>query len=152
MKELINDPVFSEFLDHDSMNCGGCGIYALAVARYLMNRGFYNLEIIACCRWYEQDIKENIENNNHIIDNVPAHIALKAGNYCFDAERGVFDHEVFIELMEDDGKESIIIDFKEDDLVKAINQIDCWNPCFDRAELIPVIEKNFDVSLKDLII
>lgn len=152
MKELIDDPVFSKFLGEDTINCGGCGIYALAVARYLMNRGFDNLELIACCRSYEQDIKENIENNNHIIDNVPAHIVLKAGDYCFDAKHGVFVHDVFIETMQDDDKECLIIDFNEDNLVKAINQIDDWNSSFERAELVPVIEKNFDVSLKDLII
>lgn len=152
MEELINDSVFSEFLDHDTINCGGCGIYALAVARYLMNRGFDNLEIIACCRWDQEYVKENIQNNNHIIGNIPAHIVLKAGDYCFDAQRGVFDHEAFIELMEEDEKQTIIIDFKENDLVEAINQIGDWNRCFKRAKLIPVIEKNFNVSLKDLII
>lgn len=149
MEELLEDPVFSQFMSTKEINRGGCGIYALAVARYLMNRGFDKLELIACCRDYEPDIRENIHNNNHIINNVPAHIVLKAGEYCFDAE-GIIEHDVFMDKMEADGKDCLTIDFNDDYLVKAINNVWDWNPSFNRHEWVPTIARNFNIQLNDI--
>ena len=151
MEELIEDPVFEGLKQHcGQINSGGCGIYALAVARYLTDRGVNNLELIACCRGYEYTVKENICNNHHIIDNVPAHIVVKYGDHCFDV-KGVYEHDVFIDMMEADAKECVTIDFHEHYLVKAINNTQHWNPSFERYSWVPIIEDNFKIQLNDII-
>ena len=151
METLIQDVNLNAFTrDEFEINHGGCGIYALAVARYLMNRGIDKLELVVCCRNYEPELKEKIYNNNHIIGNVPSHIVVKAGEHCFDAE-GVFEHDRFINEMKNDGKECITIDFIERDLVEAINNRYDWNPYFERIAWIPKFEQSFNISLEDII-
>lgn len=154
-EELIQDPAFRSFADckdsqsFNPINCGGCGIYALAVARYLTTRQFDNLQLVACCRYDDIETQENINNNNHIIDHIPSHVVVKLGPYCFDAS-GVVDFLTFTVLMYEDRKECFIIDYNEQLFLKAINQTDKWNRSFKRSMWIPKIEKNFNISLNDV--
>ena len=144
----MNDPAFESFIEYRDVNYGGCGIYALAVARYLMNQGFDKLQLLICHRW-KDDLHE-IKNSNNIIGKVPNHIVIIAGEYCIDSNRGVVDLSDYIDLTEENGKQCAIIDFIESDLVTAINDKDSWNPMFERSTYLPQFESRFKISLNDI--
>ena len=150
MEELINDLIFDEFqFESPKINCGGCGVFALAIARYLMKQGHYDFKLIALCKYWDDAIKYSITSNNNIIKTVPSHVVLSLNGFYFDA-KGIFFEEVFIQTCNDNCLICLEIDFNEKDLLKSINNVNNWNPRFDRSSWIQKFERVFGVCLDDV--
>jgi hypothetical protein len=143
--------IFDRFIDHDSINKGGCGLYALVVARYLTRQySFTDFELVICS-WNSYQLEE-IKDNNNIINNVPSHVVLKVDDWCIDAVDGIIHIDVFKNLWEERRKIIDFIDFDEFAMITALNEPMSWNETFNRSWYIPMFEDHFNVCLKDILI
>lgn len=136
-------------IDIPSINCGGCGISALSILRYLESKKIdtKEIEIVFMYDYYNNDA---YHNNCNVIEGeasdlaVATHIALSIDDVVFDGAT------MFVDIMNYDINHSIENDV--DKLVQVINNpaINGWNNWFDREEQIPEIEYMLDINLDDI--
>lgn len=115
----------SEF---DYINSGGCGIMAEIIAEQLEE---LNVDYSVACKggWnFDDDEILSVEKVNQYIDEedkirVPnSHVIIKVGKRYFDSSGEVFPTEKSITALID--RETI----------SRMNDMDCWNSCFDRSQ------------------
>jgi hypothetical protein len=131
--------------DIPNINCGGCGIAALAMYRWLKRKKACDVRFIV---GYNNANQFKI-NSEYVVDHsnnspvAPCHIGLAIRFDCFDS--GVImdcekDWELFrwryIHMFED---ESAILDM--------INKGNNWNDSFDRSDVLLIAERlNIDLT------
>jgi len=147
---LKDNPIFHQFLHDDNINHGGCGLYALAVARYL-NREYSGVDIqLAVCGRDSYQLNQ-IKHNNNIINNVPSHVVVLVDGLCIDSE-GVLHLDEFETKWEERYRDVEIIDFDEKAMIEALNQPESWNTWFNRHDYLSVFEQHFNVKLDDVLL
>jgi hypothetical protein len=131
----------------DNINCGGCGIAALALYRW---RKAHRLKTYGFSFLYQKyddwELKHNqrcIESNDLDSIEVPAHIALRVGTRLHDSNGANAKDSCSTPLTQHGINESI--------LLYVINEIDGWNSTFNRRRAIPQIENLLGVDLSDVV-
>ena len=126
------------------LNCGGCGIAALAAIRWAEknHNPVSGIEIIFL---YTEDEESICEENQSLIENghidsalVPAHIAI---GYC----GRVLDSEGVVDI----GSYIYHSDVLPQELLTLINR-GTWNPSFSRLVEVPKIERLLNIDLSDI--
>jgi len=131
-------------IDLPDINCGGCGIVALAAIR-LAKKHNENVGIIFLYdsydkRRYDTNQSALAERNLDKWGMVPTHIAVVFDGIPVDTEGNVGM-----------GKYQYTqTDITENDLLTIINFSDDWNDRFQRYKVIPRIEKILDIKLDDV--
>ena len=134
-----------EFLSNiDSINCGGCGLSALVMYRWL--KKYDKLQEDTKIIFLDND-EDNYKNNKYRISNkqdwlsAPSHIVMFMNGFYYDCEN--IQHNV--ELRYD-----YILEVEEENLLNSLNNLTSWNVAFDRNEAISVIESNLHIDLSDV--
>lgn len=132
----------------DEVNCGGCGIAALAIYRWLKKRNLLKGdEKFVFMYVYEDDVfsgNEKFFKGEYDELNAPSHIVLKIGDRLVDSTNRSN------EMLEDRYNKKHL-GISEEILLKTINH-NSWNDSFYREENVPVIEKVLDINLNDVIL
>jgi hypothetical protein len=128
-----------------SINCGGCGISALAMYRWLKKHGktteqtaFYYLENDA----ERHNNNKSYYSNKDIALIAPCHVVLYHNDQTIDC----------------DGYKPIssysyqLIEKSEEFLIKMINNIHSWNYSFNRKNHVKHIAKTLGIDLSDILI
>ena len=126
-----------------NLNCGGCGVAALAMYRYLTANGI-RVEIYAgyrdyLCYEHSRDIKR-IRNGLDPLY-VPNHIYLKVGAKLYDSDMN--SKELNADFVHS-------AKINERMLLTLLNESSNWNHAFDRKSHINFIEAVFEVDLSDV--
>jgi len=140
------------FLDKVPMiNCGGCGISALAMYRWL-KKNFPEQASKVIFHFFHRD-RESFENNESLIKNnaynennilIPAHIGFQIKNLT-----KIIDSEKVVKK----SRYGYQLDFdSEHILMYAINKLCGWNDMFNREQSVPVIAKELGIDLSDVLI
>jgi hypothetical protein len=134
------------------INNGGCGISALAIYRWLEKENlliknpilkYKNTRFVFC---YEKYCKSIMQNNKKAVKNLdtppiaPNHAVLYHMGEYIDAD-GIVDISTY-EWMQNITEEEFI--------VRANNNVDYWNPDFNRNKYLGLIEKKLDIDLSDI--
>lgn len=132
----------------ENINCGGCGIAALAVYLFLKkhNRIPKSFRIITFYKseWY-CDCDEEFQKNHDFLkgNNSQAspcwHIAFIADNKILDVQRTV-------NIIEFE-KTLIIPERKTEEFLRSAIASTGWNPAFERSVQIPIIENKLKIKL-----
>jgi hypothetical protein len=131
-------------IDFPNINCGGCGIAALAAVR-LAKKHNEDVGIIFLYnsydkRRYDTNQAALVEKNLDKWGMVPTHIAIVFDGIPVDTE-GTVDMDKY---------QYTQTDITELDLLTIINFSDDWNDRFQRDKAIPRIEKILDIKLDDV--
>lgn len=127
----------------ENINCGGCGISALA-----MYRALHKLDKTIKPRfaylYYEYE-RADFEHNakayaNNELDDlcVPSHVVFEFNGKLWDSTGRVNKYPIVQRN----------INLKA--LMATINNVDKWNTWFDRKEEIPLIESNLQIKLRGI--
>ena len=139
-----------EFLNSiPSINSGGCGVAALAMYRWIeKNMLEYKVDVIFHMFHREKNQYKNnkklIKTNQYCNDLVaPSHIGIQIKNVTpvLDSEKTLDKHSYVF----------VIKTNSEDVLINALNNVDTWNPMFNRKKRVPLIEKRLGIDLSDVI-
>lgn len=131
-----------------SINSGGCGIAALALARWIKKSEMRATTHFVMGSHLRECFVANstAQVDTAIQPDSCSHIGLII--YDFDENsqkiidsRGLFDMGSY-------AYNTIVS--REDILVKAINRVDRWNPSFKRRDNVPIIEQVLDIDLSDI--
>lgn len=131
-----------------SINAGGCGIAALALARWIKKSEMRATTHFVMGSHHRECFVANstAQVDTAIQPDSCSHVGLVI--YDFDENsqqiidsRGLFDMGSY-------AYNAIVS--KEDILVKAINRVDRWNPRFKRRDNVPTIEQVLDIDLSDI--
>ena len=139
-----------EFLNSiPSINSGGCGVAALAMYRWVeKNMPDYKADVIFHMFHRSKDHYTNnkklIKTNQFCNDLVaPSHIGIQIKNVT-----PVLDSE---KSLKKDLYGFVIKTNSEDVLINALNNVDTWNPMFNRKKRVPRIEQHLGIDLSDVI-
>jgi len=139
-----------EFLNTiPSINSGGCGVAALAMYRWVEKyMPEYKADVIIHMFHRKKDHyssnRKLIKNNSFCNDLLaPSHIGIeiKKMTPVLDCERTLKKEQYGF----------VIKTNSEDVLINAINNVDTWNPMFNRKKRVPLIEEELDIDLSDVI-
>lgn len=123
-----------EFLDSiPYINSGGCGIAALAIARYVHKEN----PRIKLKFGFLGDYGTNEDGSR----DAPSHVVLLWDGHRVDSngiDSAFSQHWELIESLD------------ESDLVASLNNVSTWNSAFDRAGELPGIERELDIDLSDV--
>jgi hypothetical protein len=135
-----------EFLSNiDSINCGGCGLSALVMYRWLKKYDKLTEDIkILFLDNDEYNYKNNKEcmSNKQGILKAPSHIVMLYDTFHIDCSGNQYNVAQ---------RYDYILEVAEDYLVNSLNNVTSWNISFDRNEAISVIENNLHIDLSDVI-
>lgn len=130
--------------DIDCINSGGCGIAALALARWARQCGLAVDGFV-----FMDDDKEEceanaraIQSNNLHIMNVPNHIAVIINQVYYDTYRTYHQGDNYYPNKLTVRNEKV--------LLYLLNEVDGWNDMFDRETGIPAIEHALGIDLSDV--
>jgi hypothetical protein len=133
--------------DIDSIGCGGCGISALVMYRWLKKHK--QLPEGTKIFFLEHD-EDNHNNNKRFISSggnndsalkAPCHVVmLYDGNYidCTSVQFNITSRYDYI------------LEIEEKYLVACLNNINSWNKMFERNKSLRKIEDNLNVNLSDI--
>ena len=127
----------------DSINCGGCGISALAMYRWLKKHG---LTTEQTAFYYLENDEDRHNNNKSYFSNkdvaliAPCHVVLYHNDQTIDCNGFKSINSYDYQLLEK----------SEEFLIKMINNIHSWNCAFRRKENVPKIAKTLGISLSDI--
>jgi len=122
-----------------SINCGGCGVAALTMHRWLKDHGVES-EMVFLHEMYDRNYQTNamrMKRGSGMAE-APAHAVIKHRKRYKDC--GGYRPKSWGER---------VVKMSEDAVVDAINLSRRWNPRFKRSA-IPAIEKETGVDLSDL--
>lgn len=123
------------------LNCGGCGIAALAMIKYAEKLGI-KVAIVFLYRSYAEDMADNnmsqLASGNVDAVEIPNHIALLEGDMVIDSEGNPLDRYQICHS-----------GVTTEELLALIFQ-EGWNSHFSRRKSIPMIEEILDISLKEI--
>jgi hypothetical protein len=134
-----------EFLSNiDSINCGGCGLSALVMYRWLKKYDKLTEDIKIL---FLDNDEYNYKNNKECMSNkqgtlkAPSHIVMLYDSFHIDCSGVQYNVAQ---------RYDYILEVEEDYLVNSLNNIPTWNVAFDRDEAISVIENNLHIDLSDI--
>lgn len=140
------DDVLRKLNGISTINCGGCGISALSIYRWMIKNEACNDKCEFLCV-YKDDTKDrymesmkNLSKNNTKELLAPNHVYLKIGKDLIDS-RGRFSAHRY--------PYAITLD-EETHLLDMINKVDEWNYQFSRKKNVAVIESMLDIDLSDV--
>jgi hypothetical protein len=146
-KQIESLKTFEEvrnFLNNiDNINCGGCGISALAMYRWLKKHG---LTTEQTAFYFLENDEDNHNNNKQYFSN--KEIKLKASCHV------VLYHND--QTIDSGGFKSIsnysyqLLEKSEEFLIKMINSVSTWNYAFKRKDHIKNIAKTLGIDLSDV--
>jgi hypothetical protein len=131
-----------------NINCGGCGVSALAIYRWLKkNYDVKDIDILFCYdNWIGAD---DFENNKQVFESgegsltSPTHVVLKYKKFIFDSEGIKTDLKSDFPLIHKATKIDLFM--------KVLNILSEWNDYFERKpKVIKNIEKYLDINLSDV--
>ena len=135
-----------EFLSNIScINCGGCGLSALVMYRWL--KKYNKLEEGTKILFLDNDENNHLNNkecmsNKQGVLKAPSHIVIALKDtYVIDCEHIQYN----IGLRYD-----YILEVAENYLVECLNNLKSWNNMFDRNEAISNIENKLHINLSDI--
>jgi hypothetical protein len=134
-----------EFLSNiDSINCGGCGLSALVMYRWLKKYDKLTEDIKIL---FLDNDEYNYKNNKECMSNkqgtlkAPSHIVMLYDSFHIDCSGVQYNVAQ---------RYDYILEVAEDYLVNSLNNVTSWNISFDRDEAISVIENNLHIDLSDI--
>ena len=125
-----------------NIHCGGCGIAALAMYRWLeVNSAIKNIEFYFFHNrhWEYNENRKYLKNKNNGNVHAPSHVGLKYRRRIIDSEGFILRGEFLFKL-----KLDIVT------LIAAINNVDDWNSYFNRRAYVSKIAKNLKIDLSDV--
>ena len=139
-----------EFLNSiPSINSGGCGVSALAMYRWIEKNmpDFLNKTVF---HFFHRS-KKHYDNNNALIKNntycndlvAPSHMGIEINGIT-----PVLDCEKKLSVKQ---YGFVIETPNQEVLINALNNIDTWNPMFNRKKAVPRIEQHLGIDLSDVI-
>ena len=136
------DVIQEKLRNIDHLNCGGCGLSALAMLRALKKKDKRTIIKIAYLfPSYEKDLFDTnvkVMNNKIQIPKAARHICILYDGKFVDGEGEVdISHYDLIQMVD------------EDFLLTTINRAKNWNSMFNRNN-IKEIEKDLKIELKDI--
>jgi hypothetical protein len=141
-----------QILDNiDDINCGGCGVAALAIYRWLKKNNllFGGEEIVFLYCWEDSVFKCNdkvFKGEREPAElEAPSHIVLNIEGTFIDSTFRT--NETLTERYQ-----AKHLGVTEDILLKTINNIGSWNDMFEREYNVPFIESSLGINLKDVIL
>jgi len=129
----------------ENINCGGCGIAALAVYLFLKkhNRIPKNFRIITFykSKWCDEEFQKNNEflKGNNSQASPCWHIAFVVDNQILDVQKTV-------NIIEFE-KTLIIPERKTEEFLRSAITSTGWNSAFERSIQIPIIENKLKIKL-----
>jgi hypothetical protein len=146
MEELVHK--LQELDDNiDYANCGGCGVIAYAVSKWLRKRKVYHTITVGYRSWCKEayELNSTLLLNENKIKAAPSHVVITIDGTHYDSEGQV-------SLEEYDWVQQNIT---AKNLLAAINNKDMnseygWNDTFERSKCIPVIEKILSINLREI--
>ena len=123
----------------EDINAGGCAIVSLALKKYLNTK---DAKIIYLMTSSDIDIGRDVNIKNGIKDSC-AHSVMKIGSKYIDST-GIFTKEELL-LEWDNILEEIEVELSMELSLEAINKVS-WNPLFDRADNIAIIDDIFGLN------
>ncbi|MFA7157044.1 MAG: hypothetical protein WC123_05055 [Bacilli bacterium] len=146
MKKIKSIKDVQNFLKEiPNLNCGGCGIAALSIARWIqsnMNASCLFLFGQDYQETYVQNMKAELNRNNK--PSSASHIGILVFDHNSDKQY-VIDSEGTFNAF----NYSYINTVSEDFLLRSINQCDEWNESFNRI-YVPKIADVLDIELSDV--
>jgi hypothetical protein len=132
-----------------NINLGGCGIAALAMARWIKKN---NSNFMTYLFVMGHNDSESFKLNSEVLANATkleptsaTHVGLIMYDYMTDTQRIVDCNTVYNMLSYD-----YVNTFHDEDLlIRAINRIDHWNPAFSRRH-VATIARVLDIDLSDI--
>lgn len=127
------------------INCGGCGISALAMYRWLKKHNQLPESVRFCFLDNDEDLYQNNQRyfqNKDVELLVSSHVVLVLDGIAIDSN-GVFDA---IRLRRYPYK--TVAD--EQFLIHMLNNVGNWNKAFDRKEIAPKIAETLGVDFSDI--
>ena len=129
------------------INCGGCGISALAIYRWCKASGIEISDRPFVFLWRDGDEWE-VSNNDSLlfegeIDRVeaPCHIVIELHNEYYDSEGQGYEQDFIKQEYH----------LNEQELLNVINRTGEWNSMFRRAKNIGKIEFALGIDLSDVV-
>ena len=136
LKEVRN------FLDGiENRNEGGCGIVALSMYLWLMNRQKYVKDTFVLISYAEAEYINNasaIENNTLDELVAPYHVGFFLNEELIDSSNKPIN-------MDTDEQFFLFVNYKI--LFALIKNRDAWNDWFNRDKYVPIIEKRLGIEL-----
>jgi hypothetical protein len=134
-----------EFLSNiDSINCGGCGLSALVMYRWL--KKYKKLPEDTKILFLENDLSSHL-NNKECMSNkqgelkAPCHIVIVLRDTYMDCAKIQYNIAQ---------RYDYILEVAENYLVACLNNISSWNYMFNRNEAISEIESKLQIDLSDV--
>jgi hypothetical protein len=134
-----------EFLSNiDSINCGGCGLSALVMYRWLKK---YNKLPKSTKILFLDNDENNHLNNKECISNkqgllkAPSHIVISLKEQYMDCANIQYNVSQ---------RYDYILEVAENYLVECLNNINSWNHMFDRNEAMSEITTKLHIDLSDV--
>jgi len=134
-----------EFLGNITwINAGGCGVAALAMYRWLKKNNKLSKDTAFVYldndKWMHENNKKALETND-VEPTSCSHVALQHAKRYVDAEGEVnirfrFQYKLRIE--------------SEAFVLASVNNINVWNPRFNRIQLVPFIAEQLGIDLSDI--
>jgi hypothetical protein len=149
MKSFRN---FLKVLDSiTSINAGGCGVSALMMYRWLKKFGLLenDTRFVFLYSPYSGEYKKTNDayfdgNSRRVLP--CAHVVLYHGGKYYDS-RGIIDKEA----IEDSKKNFGFHEFSDEKtMLKAINQVDHWNPAFNRTLGLKTLKEHINLRVFDI--
>ena len=127
------------------INAGGCAIASLVMYRWLKkeNKLTGNEKFIYLYRYETGEYFQNQKalEDYSIIPTSASHICLYYGGIYIDSEGSIFP---------DNWQYSMEIE-PGDFIIRSINNVDDWNSCFKRSNILPLIEE-LEIEFDDVLI
>lgn len=151
-KDRMNkfDEVRSMLNDIPNINAGGCGIAALAMARWI-KKNAKSSQLKTVYVMGHHDIITYTANSNHLINKHNTPMA------CYHIGLILYDLVNRTQCTIDSGNTfhmwsyPYLNTFTEDSvLITAINQVHTWNTDFNRRKFVPIISEMLGISLDDV--
>jgi hypothetical protein len=134
-----------EFLNNIScINCGGCGLSALVMYRWL--KKYNKLSEGTKILFLDNDLNNHLNNkecmsNKEGVLKAPSHIVIVLEDTYMDCEHIQYNVA---------HRYNYILEVAEEYLVACLNNLTSWNMMFDRNSAMSVIENKLHIDLSDV--
>ena len=137
--EVLTRIVREAAKDIPSINAGGCGLFALNMAKQLapLRPEIYNISGI-----YPRHARE-LSKEGRLINNTCHHIFIKVKGVFLDSTGASVDIKQVKKVYYGD----TVTRVKLKDVEKAVNQEAIWNPMFDREKYGKVLEEQIKLAV-----
>ena len=137
----------------ENINCGGCGVVALAVYRWLEKHN--KLKDAKIVFLYDYTARRLYDVNYQILNNLSNGIPEGAPHIILERLNKYFDSDGYLKKRCINYKYSSKLIVNAEFLLKALNsnaRLGSWNKAFNRKKQIPKIAKKLKIDLSDVAI